>query len=372
MMSMTLEQDRREFLKTIIAGAAATYGTAMAKPNEKIGLPGPYPGRVIAVEHSGSIIEGKFQRPAIHSMMNRGMMDLTGAPSPEEAWRTFFEPGDVVGIKLNPVGRPDVISSPETVNEIINGLKMAGVPLKNMVAYDRYKSEFLDAGFDKWLPEGVRYTWGTDKTHPLQLDMDMYDENEYVEMALVQPNGDPNDRHQRRSYLAKFITKDVNKLVNLCMVKHHQSAGVTVALKNLSHGLVNNVARSHSTPSLNTCGTFIPNIVDHPVIRKKTVLNICDGIRAAYHGGPGRTVSGYMWEHKTMYFATDPVALDKTGLKVIDAKRKEVGRLSIGDAKPDKDSRFTNMQVEHIEIAGALGLGVYDDKKIDVRAVKLA
>ena len=372
MFTMTLEQDRREFLKSLIAGAAVTYGTAMAKPNDKIGLPGPYPGRVIAVEHAGSIIDGKFQRPAIHSMMNRGMMDLTGAPSPEDAWRTFFEPGDVVGIKLNPVGRPDVISSPETVNEIIDGLKMAGVPLKNMVAYDRYKSEFLDAGFDKWLPEGVRYTWGTDKTHPLQLDMDMYDENEYVEMPLVQPDADPKNPHHRRSYLAKFITRDVNKLVNLCLVKHHQSAGVTISLKNLSHGLVNNVARSHSTASLNTCGTFIPNIVDHPIIRKKAVLNICDGIRAAYHGGPGRTVTHYKWDHKTMYFSTDPVALDKTGLKVIDAQRKLVGRLSIADAKPDQHSRFTNMQVEHIEIAGALGLGLYDDKKIDVRAVKLA
>ena len=371
-MMTTLEQDRREFLKSLIAGTAVTYGTAMAKTADKLGLPGPFPGRVIAVEHSGSIIDDKFQRPAIHSMMNRGMMDLTGAPSPEEAWCTFFEPGDVVGIKLNPVGRPHVISSPETVNEIIAGLRMAGVPLKNMVAYDRYKGEFLDAGFDKWLPGGVRYTWGTDKVHPLQLDMDMYDENEFVEMPLVQLNGDPNDRHQRRSYLAKFITKDVNKLVNLCLVKHHQSAGVTVSLKNLSHGLVNNVARSHSTASLNTCGTFIPNIVDHPVIRKKAVLNICDGIRAAYHGGPGSSVGKYMWDHKTMYFATDPVALDKTGLKVIDSKRKEVGRLSIGDAKPDKDSRFTNMQVEHIEIAGAIGLGVYDDKKIDVRSVKLA
>jgi uncharacterized protein (DUF362 family) len=372
MNPMTLEQHRRDFLKSLLAGAAVSYGTVMAKPTEKLGLPGPYPGRVIAIEHSGSIIDGKFQRPAIHSMMDRGMMNLTGAPSPQDAWRSFFEPGDVVGIKLNPVGRPDVISSPETVNEIIAGLQSAGVPLKNIVAYDRYKREFLEAGFDKWLPEGVRWTYGTDKTHPLQLDMDMYDEKEYVEMPLVQPDADPNNPHHRRSYLAKFITKDVNKLVNLCMVKHHQSAGVTISLKNISHGHVNNVARSHSSPSLNTCGTFIPNVVDHPVFRKKVVLNICDGVLAAYHGGPGRTVSKYKWEHKTMYFATDPVALDKTALKVIDAKRAEVGRLSIANAKPDEDSRFVNMQPEHIEIAGALGLGTFDDKKIDVRRVKLA
>ncbi len=318
------------------------------------------------------MIDRKYQRDAVRGMLNKGMMELTGAPTPQEAWRFFFEPGDVVGLKLNPVGRPAVMSSPEVVQEIVAGLKMAGVPVKNVVAYDRYRREFLEAGFDKWLPQGVRWTYGTDAIDPLQLDMAMYDRDQYIEMPLVLPQADPNNPHHRRSYLSRFITKDVNKLVNLCVLKHHQSAGVTIALKNLSHGLVNNVSRSHPTPTLNTCGTFIPNIVDHHIIRQKNVLNILDAVLAAYHGGPGGSVQKYMWEHKTMYFSTDPVALDKTGLKVIDAKRTEVGRLPIATAKPDADSRYLNMQVEHIEIAGVLGLGVFADNKIDVRRFKLA
>ena len=36
----------------------------------------------------------------------------------------FFEPGDVVAIKLNPVGLPHVISSPETVRAIVAGLAL--------------------------------------------------------------------------------------------------------------------------------------------------------------------------------------------------------------------------------------------------------
>lgn len=371
-----MEPRRRDFINQAIAGSllAATYSTvpASAKTASNLGIPGPFPGRVSAVHHPGSVAARKYNRDAIRAMMNRGMMDLTGAPSPEEAWRTFFEPGDVVGIKLNPVGRPFVMSAPEVVQEIVEGLKLAGVKTTNMVAYDRYKREFVAAGFDKWLPEGVRWTYGTDASHPLQLDMDMYDETQYVEMPLCLPNADPKNPHHRRSYLAKFITKDVNKMVNLCVLKHHQSAGVTIALKNLSHGLVNNVSRSHSSPTLNTCGTFIPNIVDHPIIRQKVVLNILDGVLGAYHGGPGRKVEKYVWDHKTMYFSTDPVAMDKTGLKVIDAQRAIAGMKSIAEGKPDPDSVFLNMQVEHIEIAGALGLGVYDDKKIDVRRIELA
>jgi len=337
------------------------------------GIPGPFPGRVVAVERPGAVVNRKYNREAVRAMLNKGMMELTGAPSPQEAWRKFFQPGDVVGLKLNPVGRPFVMSAPEVVQEIVEGLKSAGVQTKNVVAYDRYRREFLDAGFDKWLPEGVRWTSASGQydSHPLQLDMDGYDAKQYVEMPLVLPEADPTNPHHRRSYLSNFISKDVNKMINLCLLKHHQSAGVTIALKNMSHGLVNNVSRSHSSSTLNACGTFIPNIVDHPIIRQKVVLNICDGILGAYHGGPGGKVQKYMWDHNTMYFATDPVALDKVGLKAIDAKRLQAGMLPISTAKPDPDSTFLNMQVEHIEIAGALGLGTFDDKKIDVRRIRL-
>jgi hypothetical protein len=72
-----------------------------------------------------------------------------------------------------------------------------------------------------------------------------------------------------------------------------------------------------------------------------------------------------------MYFATDPVALDKTGWKAIDAKRAEVGMASIAMSKPDDASHFLNCQVEHIEIAGSLGLGVFDDAKITVKKFTL-
>jgi hypothetical protein len=40
---------------------------------------------------------------------------------------------------------------------------------------------------------------------------------------------------------------------------------------------------------------------------------------------------------------------------------------SIALSKPDRASTFLNCQVEHIEIAGSLGLGVFDDAKIDLK-----
>ena len=60
----------------------------------------------------------------------------------------------------------------------------------------------------------------------------------------------------------------------------------------MSHGLVNNVYRSHSTPDTNVCNQFIPQVVNHPIIRKKCVLQIMDGIKGVYQGGPGGVAAG--------------------------------------------------------------------------------
>ena len=369
---MTL--DRRDFCSALAAAAAAAQLGCSRQPGtvSRLGIPGLFPGRVAAVRHAGCLAGESFQAGPIQAMMRRGMAELTGAPDWVAAWRMFFEPGDVVGIKLNPVGNPDVISCAEVVREIIAGLRAAGVKARDIVAYDRYRKQFLRAGFDKWLPEGVRWSWAAEDYDRVQLDRKGYDEAHYLDMALTQPGQDPRDDRVRRSHVAQFLTQQVNKLVNLPLLKHHQSAGVTLALKNLSHGLVNNVNRSHSTTTLNACGTFIPAVVNLPVIREKTVLHILDGILGMYHGGPGGRKGKYVWAHHTLYFATDPVAVDKIGWQAIDAQRAARGMLPVALSKPDADSTYLNCQPEHIEIAGALGLGVFDDKKIDRKEVVLA
>jgi uncharacterized protein (DUF362 family) len=387
MYSRTAEEvvmalDRRAFLAASLAATAAACEKAVSqKPesvageNARLGIPGPYPGRVVAVHHDNSIVGNQYQAEPVRQMMERGMLELTHAESWTDAWRQFFEPGDVVGIKLNPVGAPHVLSAPEVLHPIIDGLEKAGVKRQDIVAYDRYHDQFLSAGFDKWLPDGVRWTSASEKYLNVQMDMEGYDGDVYRELPLVHPDYlseyRADDPHIRRSYVSRFMTKEINKLVNVCVLKHHQSAGVTLALKNLSHGLVNNVNRSHASTTANACGIFIPAIVDLPVVRQKVVLNILDGVKAAYHGGPGSRVGKYMWAHKTMYFATDPVALDKTGWKEIDKKRAEVGVPSIALLKPDEDSQWLNTHVEHIELAGNMGLGIYDDEKIRLKRIDL-
>jgi hypothetical protein len=315
-------------------------------------------------------VNGTFRRDPINSMIDEGMMELTDASDPTEAWRQFFEKGDVVGIKLTPVGGPLVMSSAEVLQRIIAGLESAGVRRKDIVVFDRYRDQFIKAGFEQWLPDDVRWSAASKEYDNRQQEIEGYDPEHYMDMAVTLPGQDASNLTARRSYAARFITKEVNKLVNLPALKDHQSAGVTLALKNLSHGLVNNVARSHSTSTLNVCGAFIPAVVSLPVIRDKSVLHILDGIRALYHGGPSARKE-FTWEHRTLYFATDPVAIDHNGWKDIDKQRVAVGMKPIAEAKPDKVSIFLNRQPEHVEIAGALGLGIWDERRIDLRKVDL-
>jgi hypothetical protein len=332
-------------------------------------MPGLYPGRVVAVSHPGCIVNGKFYRDPINRMLEEGMSGLTGASGPE-AWRQFFGRGDVVGIKVSPVGGPLVMSCAEVLQGIIAGLEAAGVRRKDIVVYDRYRPQFLEMGFDRWLPDGVRWSAATTVYDEVQQGIDGYDPEHYMDMALTLPGQDLNHLPARRSYAAKFITKEVDKLINLPALKDHQAAGVTLALKNLSHGLVNNVSRSHSSNTLNACGAFIPAVVSMPIIRDKTVLHILDGIKGLYHGGPASRPE-FIWEHQTLYFATDPVALDRIGWKEIDNKRLAMGMKPVAETKPDRFSTFVRRQPEHVEICGALGLGTWDERKIDLRKREL-
>jgi hypothetical protein len=137
---------RRGCLQAMSRGLAAGFVAGGAKgfalgaqsvskaESSKLGMPGLYPGRVCAVENPAVIVSGQYQAEQVQKMMRRGMMELTGADGWVDAWRQFFEPGDVVGIKVNPVGQPNVISDATVMHEIIAGLEAAGVKRRDIVA----------------------------------------------------------------------------------------------------------------------------------------------------------------------------------------------------------------------------------------------
>jgi uncharacterized protein DUF362 len=366
---------RRELLR-VLGGSlgpvqlarTATFSPPLAAGT--LGIPGLFPGRVIGIEHRGALVSGNYRGPVIEQMFQRGMAELAGTPAWQDAWRLFFEPGDVVGIKVNPAGLPHIVSSPEILWQIVQGLEAAGIKRNDIVIYDRYREEFLSAGMGQWVPQGARTMFAADRWEQTQQAIDGYDPDHFMEMAIGLPGQNVGDPTVCRSYAAEFITKAVNKLVNLTVLKDHQAAGVTLALKNLSNGLVNNVNRSHPDYTRNYTGSFIPAVVSIPAIRNKAVLHIIDGVKGLYHSGP-HAQPQFLWEHCTLYFASDPVALDRVGWTVIDQKRVSVGMKPVQLAPADEYSHWQNRQPEHIEIAGMMGLGEWDPARIYYRHIRL-
>lgn len=339
-------------------------------------FPEPYPGRVIEVYHPGAVAVGGVQHRAVTAMVGRGMRELAGVSRTDDAWRVWFAPGDVVGIKVNAVGRPAAISSFALVDAVVSGLIQAGVTARDIIVFDRYQRHLHEAGYLTHLPDGVHWDAPSVDWDPVQTALDGYDPAVYWEPAL--PSGDacmPQPCEVRRSHLCLIVSRYVNKVINLPVLKDHGVAGVSLALKNMSHGLVNNVARSHASPASSTCRTFIPDICAMPEIRRKVVLHILDGTRAVFDGGPLAPAST-TWAHRTLYFATDPVALDRIGWAAVDAKRRAVGLPPVAEAKahlfgepPPTDRPTALRQPQHITRAGDLDLGVADLARIDHRRI---
>jgi hypothetical protein len=364
------------FSRRALLTAAAGMALPAHAQTRSAGLPGPYRGRVVEVHHSGSVLRGKVERDVVRAQMARGMRELTGAKDEASAWKRFFNPKDVVGVKVCPVGRPLSISQPETILEVIRGLNLAGVPNERIVVFNRYRDEAEECGYHKILPAGVRWACAVDAFDEIQTALNGYDPETYVQMERVLPGQDAENPVNRRSHLCNLVSKDFTKVVNVCALKDHASAGVTMALKNLSHGLVNNVSRSHATAAMNWCDTFIPTVVAMPTIRRKTVLNIGDGLIGTYDGGPGIWNRHFRtWEYRALFFSTDPVAMDRVAWEILDAKRVAENLPKLAETgrklKNPGHEGFDQRQPEHVLLAARAGLGEADLKKIDHRRIEL-
>jgi uncharacterized protein (DUF362 family) len=332
------------------------------KPAPQSGMPGPYPGRVVTV-HSPKCIDEETEKvdvPAVQAMIASGMTTLTGDKDPRDSWARFFNAQDFVGIKINCSGAPGAMSMPEVVAEIARNLRTVGVKPTNMVIHERGGGQILQAHYERFVPDGVRVesanTW-------LGYDPDVYVETNFF------------GEDDTRSYLLRMVTEQFTKIINVPNMKDHGASGVTGCLKNIAYGEFNNVARSHYKAQTETL-TFIGTLAHVEPLRSRTVLNIMDGLRGVWHAGPFSREKRYRFYPKQMKFGTDPVAMDRFLIDVIDNKRKQEGAISVWE----RDMKYFSTRLEdwqanpnvnrfirepgHIEYASKLGLGVYDTSRI--------
>lgn len=383
------EMNRRDFVKTIGAGTVAISSLVlgvpsfansnapeevvtnisdfMKVPKGKFALPGPFAGKVIQVTDKNSLADDKLDSNVIAEMIEKGIRNLTGKKM-KESFKIFFTRYDIVGIKVNPVGPPLINSHPEAVEPVIKWLVDCGLPKSNIIIWDRFDYMLKDAGFTTERFPGIQIeglqtmdengnNWrDKDGNH---LSINNFDKDAYYFAKGIEGKGvrgykdDENYLNQHvfnteYSYFGKLLTKKLTKIINIAAFKNTGN-GISMATKNIGYGSLCNTGRLHAPLFFKVC----TEVIAAPVIRDKLVLNITDGIRGQYDGGPDANAQ-FVYPNHSLYFATDPFALDMICHKQMVEKRKSMS------VKVNEHPKFT----EYLYYAEKLDLGIADVNKI--------
>ena len=291
----------------------------------------------------GDMLNGQI----VAEMLSRAMIKLTGMDSVKEAWRELVLPHDIIGIKVNPIGGKKLSTHRILVNSIVDQLYEAGVLRNQVIIWDRFEAHLTNAGYKINLSDqGVR-CFASDSNGVGYDDEIFYETEKDVEVR--RENGSTASRY------TKILTDKVSAIINVPILKHHPITGISGCLKNLAFGSVDNTSRFHSNP-LN-CDPAIGDIFDHTVIKDKVVLNIADGLLAAFDGGPVYDPDG-VWKYGGLLVSPDPVAIDQIALETINEKRQEAG------LKPAQSAKY-------IRSSWRLGLGTNNLDEVDYQQVKL-
>jgi uncharacterized protein (DUF362 family) len=298
---------RRDFLKKCVTGAAvlsasgrmellaAAEEATLAKSRVVI-------ARDAMLRGAGTTVDSR----RMLSLVDRAMQALFDRDNPIETWKKLVRPGETVGLKVNALGGRGFCSNP-LVEAICERLQEAGIRASDIVVWDRDSDELEHAGFHVSTGGDGVQCFGTDRVDY---------EQELVTYGSV------------GSRLSKILTQRCNLLINVPVLKDHDGAGVTIALKNM-YGVIHNPNKYHP----NGCNPYIADLNMLPEIRTRMRLTICDATTASYEGGPGYKPE-YSWKNNALIVSQDPVALDYTGWQIIERKRAEKGLKTLeGDGR---------------------------------------
>ena len=284
----------------------------------------------------------------VHEMMDRAIMKLAGRDSAKEAWKDFVLPDDIVGIKVNPLAGKQFSTRRIVVDKIIEGLYGAGVLNNQIVIWDRFEAHLINTGYAiNRTDQGVR-VYASD-SRDVGYDDEVFYETK-KDSRIRRENGSMKSRY------SKIVTRDLDVIINVPVMKHHAMTGVSGCLKNLAFGSVDNTRRFHPSPLHGD--PAIAEIFDHAILRDKVVLNIVDGLLASFDGGPVYDPKGE-WKYGGILMSRDPVALDQVLLQSVGEKREEMELPSI--------TRLSN----HIRTAWRAGIGTNDLDEMEFQQIKV-
>ena len=294
-------------------------------------------------------------------MVDRLVLAVTGQADIAHAWSSLVSPNDKIGIKISAAGGGIFTTHRDVVNAIVDGLVVAGHSRDSIIVWDRTLSGISEAGYRVGhegyqllsVPPRDGYDPKTEFVAPLFGRL-IWGDLEFQSDRGMIPLLSDKEITSEKSHFCRIVSSQVTKIINVPVMSDSSTNGVDGCLYNVTIPNVDNWRRFSQTRG--SGGAGIAGIYRHPLIGKKVVLNIMDGLVAEYAGGP-ESQPNYAVHFATLLASKDPVAIDSIALQRIEewranAKLPPIGRLAA-----------------HIQIAAQIGIGNADPARIEIRNV---
>ncbi len=261
------------------------------------------------------------------AMVDALVLAATGQTDLAKAWRTLVTPADRVGIKVATAGGRSFSTHRGIVSAIVSGLEAAGVPRERIIVWDRNSEDLRAAGYlprqDRYDVRAIDPPRGFDREAQItaaMLGKLMWGDLLFAEKQRVPFGKDRNESDQLSaiSHLARIVSRDITKIINVPVLSDERSCGVAGAIYNATIPNVDNWRRFTRTDG--AISSSPAELYADERLGPKCVLHVMDGLLAQYAGGPAFNPN-YSLAHQTIYASKDPVALDAVALRKIDAWR---------------------------------------------------
>ena len=321
--------------------------------------PAPTNSIVYAVHNPASIKDYKTNPRVVHEMVNRLVLAATGQSDVTKAWASLVSPNDRIGIKISAAGGELFTTHHDVVNAIVDGLVAAGHPRSTIIVWDRSLGGIKEAGYragtDGYQLQAITPHDGYDAkavlTAPL-LGQLIWGDLDYLGDARKMLSDTENASNV--SHFSKILSGEVSKIINAPVMSISETNGIAGCIYNMTIPNIDNWRRFAQGSRFGE--NSLAEIYANPLIAKKVVFNLMDGLIAQYAGGP-QPQPNYAVHHATLYASKDPVALDAIALKRLEEWRVRTNLRPIGPI------------AAYVDFAGQIGLGNSAPNRIELKNI---
>src|SRR5213082_589961 len=321
----------------------------------------PTPSVVYAVRNPDSIKQYKTNPYVVREMVNRLVMAVTGQSDVAKAWGSLVSPGERVGIKISAAGGELFTTHHDIVNAIVDGLAAAGHPRSSIIVWDRSLGGIKEAGYrpavDGYQVKAIAPHDGYDakamQSAPLVGKL-VWGDFEYAGDTGKMPIFADTEATSNVSHFSKIISSEVDKVINVPVMSVSETNGIAGCIYNMTIPNIDNWRRFAQGSRFGA--ESLAEIYANPIIAKKVVFNLMDGLIAQYAGGP-QPQPNYAIHLATLYASKDPVALDATALKYFEQWRARGSLPAIGPV------------AAYVSYASQIGLGNSAPNRIEVKNI---